>query len=168
MRERRLIELISLPQPKAARFELRPDGGTTLILEMDLLTRDEEISMDVGLIREVPVQLIAVHLYPSQRDISTLYLVQLDQAPPGWPAEIAVMPIPVIIEDELLEEEVTGDEPPLYADTVQINYGRVIPFHAERDPTDKEEFVVSHSIEIAPMGLEEILLPLLFPLEPDD
>jgi hypothetical protein len=44
----------------------------------------------------------------------------------------------------------------------------VIPFHAERDPTDKEEFVVSHNIEIDPIGLEEILFPLFFPLEPDD
>ena len=32
MKERRLVELISLPQPKAGRFELRSDGGTTLIL----------------------------------------------------------------------------------------------------------------------------------------
>jgi hypothetical protein len=169
MKRRRLIELVSLPQPKVARFELRPDGSTTLILRMDLLTEDDEISMDIGLIRGEPVQLIAVRQYPSgQMHVSILYIVQLDQDPPKWPTEIAVMPIPVIIEDELLEEEVTGDEPPLYADTVQINYGRVIPFHAERDPTDKEEFVVSHSIEIASMGLEEILLPLLFPLEPDD
>ena len=27
MKERKLIELISLPEPEAARFELRPDGG---------------------------------------------------------------------------------------------------------------------------------------------
>ena len=168
MGERRLIELVSLPQPKAARFEPRPDGGTTLILEMDLLTQDEEISMDIGLIRGEPVQLVAVRQYPSQRDISILYLVQLDQDPPEWPAEISVMPIPMIIEDELRQEEMTDDEPPLYADTVQINYGRVIPFHQERDPTDVEEFVVSHSIEIAPMGLEEVLFPLFFSLEPDD
>jgi hypothetical protein len=168
MKGRRLIELISLPQPKVARFEIRPDGSTTLILEMDLLTHDEEISMDIGLIRGEPVQLVTVRQYPSQRDISILYLVQLDQDPPEWPAEISVMPIPIIIEDELLEEEMTDDEPPLYADSVQINYGRVIPFHAERDPTDVEEFVVSHNIEIDPIGLEEILLPLFFPLEPDD
>jgi len=168
MKERRLIELVSLPQPKVARFEPCPDGSTTLILEMDLLTEDDEISMDIGLIRGEPVQLIAVRQYPSQRDISILYLVQLDQDPPQWPAEISVMPIPMIIKDELLEKETTDDEPPPYTDTVQINYGRVIPFHAERDPTDKEEFVVSHSIEIAPMGLEEVLFPLFFPLEPDD
>jgi hypothetical protein len=168
MGERRLIELVSLPQPKAARFEPRPDGGTTLILEVDLLTQDEEISMDVGLIRGEPVQLVAVRQYPSQRDISILYMVQLDQDPPQWPTEISVMPIPITIEDELLEEERTDDEPPLYADTVQIHYGRVIPFHAERDPTDREEFVVSHSIEIDPIGLEEMLLPLLFPLELGD
>jgi hypothetical protein len=168
MKGRRLIELISLPQPKVGRFEPCPDGSTTLILEMDLLTQDEEISMDIGLIRGEPVQLVAVRQYPSQRDISILYLVQLDQDPPQWPAEISVMPIPMIIKDELLEKETTDDEPPPYADTVQINYGRVIPFHAERDPTDKEEFVVSHSIEIAPMGLEEVLFPLFFPLEPDD
>jgi hypothetical protein len=125
--------------------------------------------MDIGLIRGEPVQLIAVRQYPSpQRYISILYLVQLDQDPPEWPTEISVMPIPVIIEDELLEEEMTDDEPPPYADTVRINYGRVIPFHAERDPTDVEEFVVSHNIEFDPIGLEEILLPLLFPLEPDD
>jgi hypothetical protein len=168
MKGRRLIALVSLPQPKVARFEIRPDGSTTLILEMDLLTHDEEISMDIGLIRGEPVQLVTVRQYPSQRDISILYLVQLDQDPPEWPAEISVMPIPIIIEDELLEEEMTDDEPPLYADTVQINYGRVIPFHQERDPTDVEEFVVSHNIEIDPIGLEEILLPLFFPLEPDD
>jgi len=78
------------------------------------------------------------------------------------------MPIPMIIEDELLEEEMVDDEPPLYADTVQISYGRMIPFHEQRDPTDKEEFVVSHNIEIAPLGLEEILFPLFFRLEPDD
>jgi hypothetical protein len=168
MGERRLIELVSLPQPKAARFEPRPDGGTTLILEMDLLTQDEEISMDVGLIRGEPVQLVAVRQYPSQRDISVLYLVQLDQDPPEWPAEISVMPIPMIIEDELLEEGITDDEPSPYADAVQIHYDRVIPFHQERDPTDVEEFVVSHSIEIDPMGLEEILFPLFFPLESDD
>lgn len=168
MKGRRLIELASLPQPKAARFELRPDRGTTLMLEMDLLTQDEEISMDVGLIRGEPVQLVAVRQYPSdQRHISTLYMVQLDQDPPEWPTEISVMPIPMIIEDELLEE-MTDDEPPLYADTVQMNYGRVIPFHAERDPTDREEFVVSYNIEIDPIGLEEILFPLCFPLEPDD
>ena len=59
-------------------------------------------------------------------------------------------------------------EPPIYADTVQINYGRVMPFHEERDPTDKEGFVISHNIEIDPIGLEEILFPLFFPLEPDD
>jgi hypothetical protein len=135
---------------------------------MDLLTQDGEISMDIGLIRGEPVQLVAVRHYPLQRDISILYMVQLDQDPPQWPTEISVMPIPITIEDELLEEERTDDEPPLYADTVQINYSRVIPFHAERDPTDKEEFVVSHSIEIDPMGLEEILFPLFFPLEPDD
>jgi len=116
MKGRRLIELISLPQPKVARFEIRPDGSTTLILEMDLLTHDEEISMDIGLIRGEPVQLVTVRQYPSQRDISILYLVQLDQDPPEWPAEISVMPIPIIIEDELLEEEMTDDEPPLYAD----------------------------------------------------
>jgi hypothetical protein len=168
MTERRLIELVSLPQPTAARFELRPDGGTTLILEMDLPTQDEEISMDIGLIRGEPVQLVAVRQYPSQRDISILYMMQLDQNPPQWPTEISVMPIPMIIEDELLEEEMMGDEPPIYADTVQINYGRVILFHAERDPTDKEEFVVSHNIEIDPIGLEEILFPLFFPLESDD
>jgi len=71
-------------------------------------------------------------------------------------------------QDELLEEEMRDDEPPLYADTVQINYGRVIPFHQERDPTDVEEFVVSYDIEIDSIGLEEILFPLFFPLEPDD
>jgi hypothetical protein len=167
--ERRLIELISLPEPEAARFELRPDGGRTLILEMGLLTQDEGISMDIGLIRGSPVQLIAVRLYSSsQDDIVMLYMVQLDQDPPEWPTEISVMPIPVVIEDELLEEEMASDEPPPYADTVRINYGRVMSFHAERDPTDVEEFVVSQNIDIAPMGLEELLYPLLFPLGLDD
>jgi hypothetical protein len=169
MKERRLIELISLPEPEAARFELRPDGGRTLILEMGLLTQDEGISMDIGLIRGSPVQLIAVRLYPSlQDDLVMLYMVQLDQDPPEWPAEILAMHIPIVIEDELLEEEMVSDEPPLYADTVRINYGRVMPFHEERDPTDVEEFVVSQSIEIDPVGLEELLYPLLFPLELDD
>jgi len=163
MKRCRLIELVSLPEPEAARFESRPDGGRTLILEMDSLTKDEETSMDIGLIRGEPVQLVAVHRYPSSRDISMLYMVQSDQDPPKWPAEISVMPIPpMIIEDELPEEELTDDEPPPYADTVQIHYGRVIPFHAERDPTDVEEFVVSHNIEIDPIGLEEILFPLFF------
>ena len=84
MKERKLIELISLPEPEAARFELRPDGGRTLILEMGLLTEDEGISMDIGLIRRSPVQLIAVRLYPSsQDDIVMLYMVQLDQDPPN-------------------------------------------------------------------------------------
>jgi hypothetical protein len=169
MKERKLIELISLPEPEAARFELRPDGGRTLILEMGLLTEDEEISMSIGLIRRSPVQLIAVRLYPSsQDDIVMLYMVQLDQDPPEWPAEVSAMHIPIVIEDELLEEEMASDEPPLYADTVRINYGRVMPFHEERDPTAVEEFVISQSIEIDPIGLEELLYPLLFPLEMDD
>jgi len=72
MKGRRLIELVSLPQPEAARFEPRPDGGTTLMLEMDLLTQDDEISMDVGLIRGEPVQLIAVRQYPSKGHLHTL------------------------------------------------------------------------------------------------
>ena len=169
MKERKLIELVSLPEPEAARFELRPDGGRTLILEMGLLTEDEGISMDIGLIRGSPVQLIAVRLYSSsQDDIVMLYMVQLDQDPPEWPTEISAMPIPVVIEDELLEEEMASDEPPSYADTVRINYGRVMSFYEERDPTDVEEFVVSQSIDIAPMGLEELLYPLLFPLGLDD
>ena len=169
MKERRLIELISLPESEAAQFELRPDGGRTLILEMGLLTQDEGISMDIGLIRGSPVQLIAVRLYSSsQDDIVVLYMVQLDQDPPEWPAEISAMHIPIVIEDELLEEEMASDEPPPYADTVRINYGRVMPFHEERDPTDVEEFVVSQYIEIDPVGLEELLYPLLFPLELDD
>jgi hypothetical protein len=168
MKERRLIELISLPEPEAARFELRPDGGRTLILEMGLLTQDERISMDIGLIRGSPVQLIAVRLYSSsQDDIVMLYMVQLDQDPPEWPTEISAMPIPIVIEDELLEEEMASDEPPPYADTVRINYGRVMSFHAERDPTDVEEFVVSQNIDIAPMGLGELLYPLLFSLGMD-
>jgi hypothetical protein len=169
MKERKLIELVSLPEPEAARFELRPDGGRTLILEMGLLTQDEGISMDIGLIRGSPVQLIAVRLYSSsQDDIVMVYMVQLDQDPPEWPAEISAMPIPIVIEGELLEEEMASDEPPPYADTVRINYGRVMSFHAERDPTDVEEFVVSQNIDIAPMGLEELLYPLLFPLGLDD
>jgi hypothetical protein len=169
MKERKLIELVSLPEPEAARFELRPDGGRTLILEMGLLTQEEGISMDIGLIRGSPVQLIAVRLYSSsQDDIVMLYMVQLDQDPPEWPTEISAMPIPVVIEDELLEEEMASDGSPLYADTVRINYGRVMSFHAERDPTDVEEFVVSQNIDIAPMGLEELLYPLLFPLGLDD
>ena len=61
-----------------------------------------------------------------------------------------------------------ASDAPLYADTVRINYGRVMPFHEERDPTDVEEFVVSQNIEIDPLGLEELLYPLLFPLELDD
>jgi hypothetical protein len=169
MKERKLIELISLPEPEAARFELRPDGGRTLILEMGLLTEDEGISMDIGLIRGSPVQLIAVRLYSSsQDDIVVLYMVQLDQDPPEWPTEISAMHIPIVIEDELLEEDMASDEPPLYVDTVRINYGRVMSFHAERDPTNVEEFVVSQNIKIDPIGLEELLYPLLFPLDLDD
>jgi len=161
-KERKLIELISLPEPEAARFESRPDGGTTLILEMGSLTEDEGISMDIGLIRGSPVQLIAVDLYPSEDNITMLYMVQLDKDPPEWPGEISAMHIPIVIEDDM-----TDDEPLLYANRVQINYGRMMPFHQERGPTDVEEFVVSQNIEIASVGLEELLLPLLFPLEPD-
>ncbi len=162
-KERKLIELISLPEPEAAWFESRPDGGTTLILEMGSLTDDEGISMGIGLIRGSPVQLIAVDLYSLEDNITILYMVQLDEDPPEWPGEISVMHIPIVIEDDM-----TDDEPPLYADRVQINYGRMMPFHQERGPTGVEEFVVSQNIEIAPVGLEELLLPLLFPLEPDD
>jgi len=169
MEERRLIELVSLPEPEAARFELRPDGGRTLILEMGLLTQDEGISMDIGLIRGSPVQLIAVRLYSSsQDDIVMLYMVQLDQDPPKWPNEISAMPIPVVIKDELWEEDMASDGSPFYADTVRINYGRVMSFCAERDPTDVEEFVVSQNIDILPMGLGELLYPLLFSLGLDD
>lgn len=168
MKERKLIELISLPQPEAARFEPRPDGGTTLVLEMGSLSEDKAISMDIGLVRGVPVQLVAVDLYPLQGDISLLYMVQLDTDRLEWPDEVSVMHIPIIIENELLEEEMEGDEPPIYADTVRINYGRVVPFHQERDPTDMEEFTVLHNIEIDPVGLEEILYPLFFPLELDE
>jgi hypothetical protein len=167
-KERKLIELISLPEPEAAWFESRPDGGTTLMLEMGSLTEDEGISMDIGLIRGAPVQLIAVDLYPLEDNITMLYMVQLDEDPPEWPGEISVTHIPIVIEDELLEDDMTDDEPPLYADRVQINYDRMMPFHQERGPTDVEEFVVSQNIEIDPVGLEELLLPLLFPLEPDD
>ena len=170
MKERKLIELIALPEPEAARFELRPDGGRTLVLEMGSLDEDEGISMDIGLIRGAPVQLIAVRLYPpSQDDIATLYMVQSDQDPPEWPTEISTMHIPIVIEDDLFEEEeMASDELSPYADTVRINYSWGMAFHEERDPTDVEEFVVSHNIEIDPIGLEELLYPLLFLLELDD